>query len=290
MASGSRQIRAAIARQELVAPLPAAFQGEMAFEYDLARYRFLEVLRAVLREPADADLAQLHRTQRGVEVIERFAASSSKVQLGPRDNPWNAIFTTAIQQDEGGHFSRLLEVYSDFIQNVVLDHLQTDSVAFQKLPTFRCHMPGTGAMGRPHRDEDYGHPRCEVNFWVPLTSLSGSNSLYAESKRGLGDFRPFQLNVGHAMRFYGNQVWHYTVQNETTASRVSLDFRVIREQEWSEEVFPLFGLGQHFEVMTRKGLTPRGSAEMRRLQEAYGCTPPPKKRLKEGDDQETMTR
>jgi len=85
--------------------------------------------------------------------------------------------------------------------------------------------------------------------------------------------------VGEFVRFYGNQVWHYTVNNDTDHTRVSLDFRVIREQEWTPEAFSHFQLGGFFSVMTPCGVLPADSLELRQLQERYHlCAPCPSKK------------
>jgi hypothetical protein len=36
----------------------------------------------------------------------------------------------------------------------------------------------------------------EVNFWVPLTRVFGTNTLFVESAPGRGDFRPVELGYG----------------------------------------------------------------------------------------------
>ena len=59
----------------------------------------------------------------------------------------------------------------------------------------------------------------------------------AESQPDLGDFRPFELQPGQAMLFWGHQCQHYTVPNETDATRVSLDFRVVPDG-WFVHEYP----------------------------------------------------
>lgn len=101
-------------------------------------------------------------------------------------------------------------------------------VLFQRRPTFRCHLAGGGEpTGRPHCDSEYGHQRGELNFWLPLTRVSGSNSLYAESAPGLADFASFELEYGECQRFWGARCLHFTRANETSRTRVSFDFRVV---------------------------------------------------------------
>ena len=119
--------------------------------------------------------------------------------------------------------------YVDFVRKVVLPNLADPrGILFQRRPTFRCHLAGGGQpTGRPHCDSEYGHQRGELNFWLPLTRVSGSNSLYAESAPGLADFASFELEYGECQRFWGARCLHFTKANETSRTRVSFDFRVV---------------------------------------------------------------
>jgi len=47
----------------------------------------------------------------------------------------------------------------------------------QRIPTFRCHLSGTGAMGLVHCDADYGHQPSEINFWLPLCTVRTAATL-----------------------------------------------------------------------------------------------------------------
>jgi len=101
-------------------------------------------------------------------------------------------------------------------------------VVHQTIPTFRVHIPGTGKnLGSRHKDADYNHQPGEVNFWLPLTQVFGTNSLWSESAPGKGDYHAFEAELGQVVRFWGNQCEHYTVENVENITRVSLDFRVI---------------------------------------------------------------
>merc|ERR1711874_783156 len=82
-------------------------------------------------------------------------------------------------------------------------------------------------VGYRHCDADYHHPPAEINWWIPLTSVHNSNSLYTESTPGRGDFHPVTMEYGQALRFYGNLCCHYTVPNTTDSCRVSFDMRVL---------------------------------------------------------------
>jgi hypothetical protein len=69
---------------------------------------------------------------------------------------------------------------------------------------------------------------------VPLTRVSGSNSLHVESAPGLGDFRALELGYGECFRFNGNRCRHYTEPNASGATRVSFDLRMLPESLWEE--------------------------------------------------------
>jgi ectoine hydroxylase-related dioxygenase (phytanoyl-CoA dioxygenase family) len=115
-------------------------------------------------------------------------------------------------------------------------HTQSDrslggvhQVYYQDKPTLRVHMPGQSHVCTRHRDYSYKRQPTEINVWLPLTAVGGTNSLWVESEPGCEDFTPFETNgFGEAVLFWGNQCEHYTVQNTTDTTRVSLDFRVVR--------------------------------------------------------------
>ena len=119
--------------------------------------------------------------------------------------------------------------YLELLRDVVRPHIADPrGLLFQRRPTFRCHVAGGGeATGVAHRDVDNGHPPAEINFWLPLTRVGGTNSLYAESAPDLADFTPFESDYGRMVRFWGAQCVHYTKPNETDRTRVSFDFRVV---------------------------------------------------------------
>ena len=97
----------------------------------------------------------------------------------------------------------------------------SQGILFQRDPTF-------AAMWRISRRCCLG-PRARLpgSPLLPLTRVRGSNSLYCESAPGVGDFEPFEGEFGLAHRFWGAACHHYTIANETEATRVSFDFRVV---------------------------------------------------------------
>lgn len=116
-----------------------------------------------------------------------------------------------------------------FVRREVCPALGVARVAYQRRPTVRVHLAGAPAMGYPHADgaDPYNHQPGEVNVWVPLTKVWGGNSLTSESAPGAEDFHAFEARPGQFVRFDGNRCWHYTTANDTEATRVSFDLRVV---------------------------------------------------------------
>jgi len=116
----------------------------------------------------------------------------------------------------------------DFIAPQVQAHMPLcDSLFFESMPSLRIQPPSDERLGYPHSDGMYFHQRGQLNFWVPMTRVYSSNTLWVESKPGLQDYHPLELDYGQCARFYGNQCMHFTLPNDTPHTRVSLDLRVV---------------------------------------------------------------
>ena len=93
-------------------------------------------------------------------------------------------------------------------------------MAYQRDAIMRVVMPDGPNTTNLHCDADYHHPPAEViiiiltitiiifiinlniiqvNWWFPFTPVSGSNSLFVESRPGAGDFKPVQLQYGQVI-------------------------------------------------------------------------------------------
>lgn len=89
----------------------------------------------------------------------------------------------------------------------------------------RVNFDGSRAILRFHADKEYGQRDSLINVWLPVTSVSGSNSMYVESSPGQSDFKPVELEYGQALLFYGTELIHGTRDNLSGSTRVSYDFR-----------------------------------------------------------------
>ena len=109
-----------------------------------------------------------------------------------------------------------------------------EPVVFQRIPTFRVHLPGNVAVGEFHRDTEYHHLPAAVNFWLPLTPTSGNNSVWIEQD---GDMAAPSLGPGQVLAFDGVGLYHGNKLNDTSHTRVSFDVRIVPESKFvpSEE-------------------------------------------------------
>lgn len=126
-------------------------------------------------------------------------------------------------------------LFLDFILTYVGPHLRTtnncQAFYFQSFPCIRVVRPGEFSIG-PHCDSSYGFNQANVNFYVPLTRIYGTNSLALESSPGEENWHTIESGYGGIKRFWGAQCSHFTVENHTAQTRISLDFRVVDCRYW----------------------------------------------------------
>lgn len=118
------------------------------------------------------------------------------------------------------------QLYRRFIATVIAK-IVNEPLVFQRVPTFRVHLPQNVAVGEFHRDRDYFHSPQEINFWLPLTKAWDTNTVWIESAEGKEDFRPLELGYGEFLLFDGANLKHGNKVNRTGFTRVSFDFRII---------------------------------------------------------------
>lgn len=142
-------------------------------------------------------------------------------------------FTRATDQSTHFHkqfyaaFPQLRPLYQRFVR-AVAGPVIGEPFCFQRVPTFRVHLPGNVAVGEWHTDADYSHPEGEVNFWVPLTKAWDTNTVWIELDLGEGNHAPAPpLSPGQFLVFDAVRWSHGNVANDTGSTRVSFDFRCI---------------------------------------------------------------
>ena len=199
--------------------VPPALCEPATSHYDRVRCPFAELVVEALSVNSLEALTVLHNIKDGRKA-QAHPPRAGQDSFRRRWRCW-------LDQEPSAR-SRLDAMVRKFVEVVVVRHFGEPAV-YQAEPTLRVHLAGTGrALGVPHVDADYFHQPGEVNWWLPLTPCWGSNTLWCESAPGAGDYAAFELpGAGSCRRFWGNKLRHYTLPNETGATRVSLDLRAV---------------------------------------------------------------
>ena len=123
----------------------------------------------------------------------------------------------------------LHKLYHRFILEVVAPSLPASISTFkyQNFPCLRLLTHSEFSLGI-HCDALYGHPCGSVNYILPVTPENGAQSLHIESSPGKEDWHSTGGGgLGILRRFWGAMCLHFTGENWSGRSRVSLDFRII---------------------------------------------------------------
>ena len=212
-------------------------------QYDANKYDFCGLVERMFAEHLPCDggperLARLHESTAAQRELGALGCASSWAATG---------LTYSKELDEAtrygcGIFNRLwkasalredfMRLFERFVREVIAPQLESPDLVYQTVPIFRVFLPGHLAVGPRHTDAGYHEQPNELNFWVPLTQVHGTNSLFVESLAGRGDFAPVCAGPGVMYRFRGNACEHFTALNLSGRTRVSFDFRVIRTQDW----------------------------------------------------------
>lgn len=124
-------------------------------------------------------------------------------------------------------------LYDNFIEHVISPQINEDFL-YQKFPTVRVHLKGNVAVGAFHNDAEFGHPKGEINYIIPLTDADLTASVWIESVPGRNDFKAAKMIIGEIIKFNGNELRHGNYVNETGKTRVSMDFRILPISKYDE--------------------------------------------------------
>lgn len=120
---------------------------------------------------------------------------------------------------------------------------------YQSIPSVRIHMPGMKSV-EFHNDMFYGHGKNVFNYWLPITNVFKTNSMYVlsehESNKLINKVKkdkmsiikfnnlcekysePLEIDYGQIFKF-NSKLIHGTLNNNTNHTRVSIDFRMIND-------------------------------------------------------------
>jgi len=124
--------------------------------------------------------------------------------------------------------------YENIIKHIKLkEYNDEEFIIYQTFHALRVSIPGNLSVGEMHIDSDYNHPKEEMNYWMPITELNETNTVWHESEPNKGDFEPLIINYGEIAKVYFNQCRHFSKVNTTNKTRFSLDFRIIPGSKWN---------------------------------------------------------
>ncbi len=151
----------------------------------------------------------------------RKRESGRQAALGYRDNMRLRARLAALAPDH-----QLLVLYNKLVREVVAPAFG-GSLSYNASPTFRVHMAGTPSVSAWHRDADVTGRLDYLTGWVPFVDTFESNGLWVEQHYGAADYQPIPAAYGEVVIFDGALARHGSQPNQTSTSRVSLDFRFV---------------------------------------------------------------
>jgi hypothetical protein len=161
--------------------------------------QFMEVFRELFQ---CQDLSQLHLCDHGpVESmlpVVYHARIQAKLEKGARGlEKGNRAEGKRIIKAQKKHwhknqtFQKFLSIYKSYVRECIFPQFSdygTD-VLYQAEPILRVVFPESVPSAKLHTDSEFWHQCNEVNYWVPLTDVSGANTLWSESTPGQGGGR-----------------------------------------------------------------------------------------------------
>ena len=210
-------------------------------KYNTELYKFRKQISSWF---GDVELSKLHE----IKEYEHFERENDQSTI------WHEKFYDMIRRDEIFDDS-----YRRFLKDVIKPRYN-EQIVYQKIPTFRVHLPGNVSVGEFHKDKHYRNVEWaekvkETNYYVPLTKAYGTNTIWAESEEDKGDFQPFNSDYGECIEWDASNLKHGNKDNITNVTRVSFDFRVIPKSRYIDSSHLTintkipFGIGGYYEII-----------------------------------------
>lgn len=155
---------------------------ETISQYDTAKYPFLECAREILEIEAGPlpSLGDCHLSEMGGDIhLDKSGNSLNKLQA-----IWNSNrcrIDNDFHEEKGEiapNYDKLDDIYHKFLKEVIAPQMGGGTIQYQRAPTLRVYTPSTLAMGKMHNDMNYNHQPSEINFWLPLTDVFESNTMW----------------------------------------------------------------------------------------------------------------
>ena len=203
----------------IIAFLEKNYKGvHTRFSYSTSDYPFKKVVENYLDH---TKLSLIHQDHTFKETL---------IHGTDQAQPLHRTFYDAMDADANQTFTNF---YRRFIEEVIAPRYNYP-IIFQRFPTFRIHQPSNIAVFGWHRDRDYNHHPQEINYFLPITSAFGTNTLWHESEPDKGDYRPMEAEYGEAIEWDGPNCRHGNKPNTTGQTRISFDFRALSREVYDD--------------------------------------------------------
>lgn len=183
------------------------------YNYDTELYPFRKIIEEIIEDP---HLEKLHLVK-DYEVYKKGTDQSTI---------WHEKFYK--------NKEIFLSIYEKLIKNIIKP-IFNEQIVYQKIPTFRVHLVKNLGVFEFHKDRQYQHNQEEINFFLPITDAYDTNTIWVESEEDKGDYAPMNTNYGQLVMWNGSYLTHGNKINETSNTRVSVDFRIVPISKWKEE-------------------------------------------------------
>ena len=218
-------------------------------QYSTEDYNFTSIVRDWLGVD---DLHKLHDIKK-YDLFSMPGTNGEKFRDQHTD--WHKAYYEKVRSD-----SSFFEVYESFLSKVIKPRYSGEDIVYQKIPTFRTHLPNNVCVGEWHKDKFYRKDEWseqvkETNYYLPFTNTNEENTIWAESEEDKGDYEPMVLKYGEIMEWDGTNLMHGNKMNASDDTRVSVDFRVMpycnyRESDHTSINTEIpFKVGGYYDVM-----------------------------------------
>jgi cytidyltransferase-like protein len=201
-------------------PFPLNLREKIEPHISKARQRRKEALRAIREATGNSEYDTI------LALFQPTLAKEAKFSFDESIHNLSAslLQTLGLQSDfdlstmhhEDGQKNSLLQLlttryesfqktFDQFVRDVCAPQMARlfpcDEIYYQAFPCLRIVQPDEFSIG-PHSDVAYGHHPCSVNFYVPLTKIGGTASLFLESRHGAEDWHPIEGSYGKCRDVY----------------------------------------------------------------------------------------
>ena len=231
---------------------------------------FMNIIKQIYKISYDfsGELHSLHTTLNSPRYTEKHREEILKIKLLGIDDRESIFY------DSYHTFIDNNRIFNDTYFQFVKEHMKPlfsdgGPIVVQKTPNIRISFPNSTAIGRNehekeedkiigiHKDADFGHNSNEINIIIPVTKMFDTNSIYYEpepySNLQMDDYINLKLDTDEFFVGKFNTLLHYNRINKTGFTRISLDLRIIRYEEYIRDLESFkntkFELGKYYIVV-----------------------------------------